>query len=227
MNAFLKLMLKGSVVSAMALTLAAVGCSDSDKETKPGAGGDSGGGKAGSATNGGSSSDAGTPNGGDPGTDGGTGGVAGGAGPTDNGGAAGADVGGAGGGGAAGVSVARFCNNLTFGTEADPMDTTLILVIGTGADKVTLSATTGECAPADGAACASIPLGPEVPVELFDADDPTTALYAGEIDSADGDNWVFYSDLSEGAEPSPIAAGGVVDVDVKTCDEYTYADVYN
>jgi hypothetical protein len=225
MNAFLKLMLKGSAVSAMALTLAAVGCSDSDKETKPGAGGESGGGKAGSATTGGSSSDAGSTNGGDPGTEGGTGGVAGGAGPTD-GGAAGADVGGAGGaGGAGGVSVARFCNNLTFGTDADPMDTTLVLEIGTGASKVTLTATTGECGPIDGAACASIPLGPEVPVALFDADDLTMALYEGVIDSADGDNWVFYSDLSAGAEPSPIAAGGVVDD--KTCDEYTYDDVYN
>jgi hypothetical protein len=217
MNAFFKLMLKGSVVSAMALTMAAVGCSDTDKETTPGAGGESGGGKAGSATGGS------TTNGGDPGTDGGTGGVAAGAGPVDNGGA---DAGGAGGaGGANGVSVARFCNDLTFGTEADPMPTTLILEIGTGADKVSFTATTGECAPADGAACSSIPLGPNVPVALFDADETSMPLHEGEIDSADGDNWVFFTDLSEDADPSPVANGGVVTD--KTCDEYTYADVYN
>ena len=218
MNAFLKLMLKGSAVSAMALTMAAVGCSDDDKDTKPGAGGESGGGKAGSATSG-------TTNGGDPGTDGGTGGVAGGAGPTDNGGASGADAGGAGGAaGANGISVARFCNDLTFGTQAAPMDTTLILEIGTGADKVTFTATTGECAPADGAACSSIVLGPDVPVALFDADDTTQVLYEGSINSEAGDNWIFFTDLSADDPPSPIAQGQAITN--AACEDITFDDVY-
>ena len=239
MNAFFKLMLKGSAVSALGLVMAAVGCSDSDKETTPGAGGDSGGGKAGSPSAAGSSTD-----GGDPSTsDGGTaaGGVATTPGGAESGGAeaggaeaGGAEAGGAaagGAGGADGLSVAKFCNNLTFDPDIDndpniddAENTTFILEIGEGADKVTFTAATGTCVPADGNACKPIPLGAETPVVLFDADAPTTPLDSGSIDSADGDNWIFYTDVSAGADPAPIVQGEAV-TDF-TCEEITYDDVY-
>jgi hypothetical protein len=89
---------------------------------------------------------------------------------------------------------------------------------------VTFTATTGACAPVDGAACTAIPIGPSVPVALFDADDTSAALYEGNVNSEDGDNWIFYTDLSEDAEPSPIAQGQAITN--AACDDITYDDVY-
>ena len=230
MNALFKIMLKGSAVSALALTMAAVGCSDADKETETGAGGEDGGGKGGTPSTGGSSTNGG---------EGGAGATAPGgadAGGAEAGGAeaGGADAGGAG-GAESGVSVAKFCNDLTFGTEEAPMDTTFILEIGEGADKVTFTATTGECVPADGEACKTIPLGAKVPVALFDADDTSAPLYEGLIDSADGDKWIFNTGLEtvEDVTPAceeppctfPIAEGNTVKPEF-TCEEITYDDVY-
>lgn len=230
MNALFKMMLKGSAVSAIALTMAAVGCSDKDKDTETGAGGESGGGKAGTPSAAGSDSKGGeggagatTPGGAD-------------AGGADAGGAdaGGADAGGAG-GADAGLSVAKFCNDLTFGTEQNPMDTTFILEVGEGADKVTFTAKTGECVPADGEDCKSIPLGAEVPVALFDADDTSAPVYEGKIDSADGDKWIFNTTIETVEEVTaacddppcnfPVAEGNTVNANF-TCEEITYDDVY-
>lgn len=237
MNAFLRLMLKGSAVSAFALTMAAVGCSDADKDTETAAGGEDGGGTGGKASTAGSSN-----NGGDPSTKGGEGGAGattvGGAdaGGADAGGAdaGGADAGGAG-GAAAGLSVAKFCNDLVLGEAPNQEDTTLVLEVGTGADKVTFTATTGECVPADGVDCKSIPLGTDTPVTLFDADDLTTPLFEGLIDSEDGDKWIFNTTVETVEEVTdacdqppctfPIAEGNTVSADF-TCEEITYDDVY-
>lgn len=245
MKALFKLVLKGSVVSALALATAAVGCSDSDKDEPAGDAG--GAGKAGSSSTAGSSSHAGSNNGGDTSTGGtpGEGGASGGATPgqggaapgeggaSGEGGAGGAkerpDIvfssGGDGAGGAGdGPAVARFCNSLTFGTEDDPMDTTMILEIGTGADKVTFTAVSGTCAPMDGEACKAIPLGTDVPVALFDADAPDTELDSGTIVSRGGANWIFYTDLTEGNSPSPIVQGAPIDS--PACDDVIFEDVF-
>lgn len=228
MNTLLKLMLKGSAISAVALMMSAVGCSDDDKGTETGAGGESGGGKGGTPSVAGS-----TNNGGDSTTKGGEGGAgattpggadAGGAvsGGADAGGAdaGGADAGGAGGADAGGVSVAKFCNDLV--TIADE-ETTYILEIGEGANKVTFTAKTGVCVPADGVACKSIPLGPEVPVALFDAAAPTDVVASGTIDSADGDKWIFNTLVN--AQDEADVDGNTVKAEF-TCEEITYDDVY-
>ena len=229
MNACFKLMLKGSALSALALVTAAAGCSDSNKDTTPGAGGDSGG-KAGSASQAGGMSKAGTANAAGDGTGGTNGGaMSGGAAGTDAGaGGVTTETGGAGDGGAGGAAsdpaIARFCNDLTFGTQQNPTDTTMVLEIGEGADKVTFTATTGHCSPVDGAACTPIPIGTDVPVALFDADDLTTAIDSGTIDTASGENWIFYTDLSTDAQPAPVIAGAPT-TEV-ACVDVTYSDVY-
>ena len=232
MNAFFKLMLKGSALSALALVTAAAGCSDSNKDTTPGAGGDSGG-KAGSASQAGGTSKSGSTNAAGDGTGGASGGAtSGGAAATDAGAGGvttetgGAGDGGAGGGGGAASdpAIARFCNDLTFGTQQNPTDTTMVLEIGEGADKVTFTATTGHCAPVDGAACTPIPIGTDVPVTLFDADNLTLVIDSGTIDTASGENWIFYTDLSTDAEPSPVVSGAPT-TDV-ACKDVTYSDVY-
>jgi hypothetical protein len=209
------------------MMMSAVGCSDSDKGTETGAGGESGGGKggtpsaAGSTNNGGDSTDKGGQGGAGP-TPGGADAGGADAGGADAGGAdaGGADAGGAGGADAGGVSVAKFCNDLV--TLADE-DTTYILEIGEGADKVTFTAKTGVCVPADGVACKSIPLGPEVPVALFDAEAPTEVVSSGTIDSADGDKWIFKTIVN--AQDEADMDGNAVS-DEFTCEEITYDDVY-
>lgn len=228
MNALLKLMLKGSAASVFALTMAAVGCSDSDKDNETGAGGEDGGGK------GGTPSAAGSSNGGESTGKGGEGGAGattpvGGAdaGGADAGGAdaGGADAGGAGAGGAdaGGTAVAKFCNDLTFGTEENPMDTTFILEIGAGDDMVSFTATTGACSPA---ACVGVPVGADIPFALFDADDPATEIHGGTLDILDGEVLAFYTDLSDAAEPAPVAAALTFDIELAECKDITYADVY-
>jgi hypothetical protein len=229
MNAFLKLMLKGSAASVFALTMAAAGCSDSDKDNENGAGGEDGGGK------GGTPSAAGSSNGGDAtgkGGDGGAGATTPGgadAGGADAGGAdaGGADAGGAGGAGGAdagGTAVAKFCNDLTFGTDDAPMNTTFILEIGAGDDKVSFTATTGACSPT---ACIAVPVGADIPYALFDSDDPDTEIDGGTLDILDGEVLAFYTDLSAGAEPAPITKASTFDLELAECKDITYADVYD
>lgn len=243
MNALYKLVLKGSLMSAFALVTAAVGCSDTNKDDEPGAGGEAG--KAGSSNVAGSTSNPGGAGGDAPTTAGtaGAGGAEGGAGPTTEGGAAGAAGGGgapaerpdivfsAGGDGAGGEggaasdpTVAKFCNSLTFGPEDDQMDTTMILEIGEGADMVKFTAVSGTCAPADGLECKPIPHGAAVPVALYDADAPDTALDEGTIKSRGGTNWIFYTDLSEDADPSPIVGGAPFES--PACEDIIFEDVF-
>jgi hypothetical protein len=221
-------MLKGSVVSAMALTMAAVGCSDSDKET-PGAGGDDG--KGGSSAHAGETSKSGSTNGGDSGDAGAKsqGGAAGDGGAKTEGGAAGVGgaAGEAGSGGASdGVATAKFCNTAVFDPDGDPetdnsVDTTMILKVGEGADEVTFTAATGKCVPADGVACKQIPAGPEVLIQLFDGDDPTTALDFGPAEILDGERLLFFTDFDANG---PIWNAAAAEEGV-TCEELTYADV--
>jgi hypothetical protein len=234
MNAVLKLMLKGSAISAVAVMMSAVGCSDSDKGTETGAGGESGGGKggtpsaAGSTNNGGDSTGKGgeggagatTPGGADAGGADAGGADAGGA---DAGGAdaGGADAGGAGSGGAAGVAIAKFCN----GTGTENAALTYILKVGEGADQVTFTATTGECAPAVGVECKAIPVGEEVAVALFDAAAPTVELYSGTVfDIVDGDEVFFYTDLDQ--NNNDIVDAFTFEDATPSCKEATYEQVY-
>jgi len=115
------------------------------------------------------------------------------------------------------------------------MDTTFILVVGEGADEVTFTATTGECVPADGVACMPLPIGPAVPVAMFDADDTTTEVYSGVINSEDGDKWIFNTTtetvevVTDACEDPPctfpVADGNTVSANF-TCEEITYDDVY-
>jgi hypothetical protein len=238
MNTLLKLMLKGSVVSAMALTMAAVGCSDSDKEKAPGAGGDDG--KGGSNAQAGETSKSGSTNGGDSSNVGGggakaDGGAAGDGGAKSEGGAAGnggAEAGGsAGEGGSGGASdgnaTAKFCNTLEFDPDQDPetdnsVPATLILQVGEGADAVTFTAITGQCVPADGVACKVVPAGPDVLVQLFNATAPTVAVDAAPLEILDGERLLFFSDLDDdNAAIWNVAAAN----EGVTCEELTYDDV--
>lgn len=234
MNAVLKLMLKGSAISAVALMMSAVGCSDSDKGTETGAGGESGGGKGGTPSASGSSS------GGDSTDKGGEGGAgattsagadAGGvdAGGADAGGAdaGGADAGGAdagaagaGAGGAAGVAVAKFCN----GTKAGGNALNYILRIGEGADEVTLSATSDECSTAVGVECKAIPVGAEVPITLIDATTPAVELYSGTVEINDGEEVFFYTDLDQ--DNNDVVEAFTFEDATPSCKEATFEEVY-
>jgi hypothetical protein len=232
MNTLLKLMLKGSVVSAMALTMAAVGCSDSDKET-PGAGGDDG--KGGSNAQAGETSKSGSTNGGDSGDAGakseggaaGDGGAEAGGAAGDGGAQASGAAGEGGSGGASeGVASAKFCNTLEVDPDQDPetdnsVPATLILQVGEGADAVTFTATTGQCVPADGVACTVVPTGPEVSVQLFNATAPTVAIDAATVEIVDGERLLFFSDVDANGAIWNVAAAG----EGVTCEELTYADV--
>mgnify|MGYP001553011401 CR=1 FL=1 len=233
MNTLLKLMLKGSAISAVALMMSAVGCSDDDKGTETGAGGEDAGGKGGKGSTGGS-----TNNGGDTTTKGGEGGagattpggadaggaVSGGAdaGGADAGGAdaGGADAGGAGGaGGAAGIAVAKFCNGTGLGN--DPL--TYILKIGEGAEQVTFTAETDACDTAVGVECKAVPVGAEVPVALFDATAPTVELYSGTTEIKDGEEVFFITTLD--GQNDVVEAFTFIDA-TPTCEDATYEEIY-
>lgn len=207
MNAVLKFALKGSVLGALAFSVAVSGCSDDGSTDEGGAGGDNGGGTkstAGSAgkTTAGSDSKGGDDGGGNGGTGGGNdvgGETGGGTAPIAGNGAGGGedDVGGqsAGGNGAggagpvAGPAVAKFCNTLTIGDKT----TTFRLDIGTGDSKVSFEADTFECTPLVNEDCTPIALGDQ-PYELFDLAKPEVVVDNGEITNIeDGDEWIFFT----------------------------------
>jgi hypothetical protein len=242
MNALFNLVLKGSAIGVLALVATAAGCSDSDNDDAGTAGSSSKGGSSGTAGKtsteagdtgaAGDSTDGGTTSGGT--TSGGTtsGGTTSGGAGGDDGSAGGPDIGLGGGdfggggdtGTGIGPSVAKFCNTLSFGANHD--DTTMILEVGTGADKVTFTATTGECVPADGDACTEIPQGANVPIVMFDADDTDTALDDGHASIGAGQEWVFYTNLGgTEADPFPVIDGGALNQNGVKCEDVTYADI--
>lgn len=228
------LILKCSLAGAVALAVAS-GCGDNkDDETPSGEAGEgnSGGSSAGSKNDGGSKSDAGsTSDAGEP-SNGGSESV-GGAGP-DAGGAANAGSGGSdlfggapGTGGAAGTPyegppVAKFCNTLYFGD--DP--TTFRLEVGTGNDKVTFTAASGECVPADGNACTEIPSGEAVTVALFDVDADTDPVDFADIAISENTQYLFVTDtdtvvVDQMEEIVPIWSGGSLKAEF-ACEDVTY-----
>ncbi len=237
MNALFKLTLKSSAIGALAFFAITSGCSSSTDDNT-GAGGDS-------STTGGSNSTAGKASttagksgtgGDDTGTTAGTGGKSSGTGGEPEGGASkggapdiegsagGPDIplgmgGDSAGGAGTGPAVAKFCNTLTFG--GDP--TTMILQVGEGATKVTFTAVSGTCVPADGAACKEIPQGTDVNVQLFDSDDPTTALDASPVDILPGQDWIFFTDV---LDSQPIWDGGTIKAGAGiSCEDITYDDI--
>jgi hypothetical protein len=190
------------------------GDTGSDGGMSPGGGGVPGGG--GSPDEGGSG----------PGVGGAVGGGGTGEGGTVDSGGAGPDpFGGASSGGAAsgyeGPPIAKFCNTLTFGTEEDPMPTTMRLEIGIGNDMVSFTASTDECVPIDGAACSAISTGAAVLVQLFDTDDDTLPVDTATIEILEDEQLLFFTDI---ADENPIW-------DVRTikptfaCEDITYDDV--
>ena len=191
--------------------------------------GGSTGGRAGAAGTAGTSTDAGaagTPDsaggaGGSGATDaGGTGGDDGTAGDPGAGGGGAGVPGGEGGTGGVGdddPAVAKFCNTLTFGDET----TTMILEIGEGSEKVTFTADTDECVPADGEACTPIPVGADVRIQLFDSEDPSTALDDAPLDIDPGVAYVFNSNVDGG---QPIWEFGPV-ADFAACSDFTFEDL--
>jgi len=241
MNALFKLMLRGSAIGALSLVAMAAGCSDDDKDggSTPGAAGDDSGGKSGggSSNGGGTKSEAGEPGSAGDKPDGGTAGTAGtgGTGGDNGGGEPGAgglpSDGGSpplGNGGAPSVGTgpaeAKFCNTLSFGDA----DTTMILEVGTGADKVTFTAVTGHCAPPDGQACREIPTGAEVSLVLFDQDNTSSPLDEATAEILEGEDWIFYTKLvGPSSDPSPAVDGVTVDQDVAECKDIVYDDVLN
>jgi hypothetical protein len=104
------------------------------------------------------------------------------------------------------------------------MATTMVLEVGEGADKVSFTAKTFECAPVDGAACKEIPTGVGVPVTLFDSDDLATPLDSGTITSHSGSSWIFYTDLSKDTDPVPLINGAPIDS--PACEDVIYEDVF-
>ena len=247
MNALFKFALKGSAVGAMVFLAAAAGCSDSSKDDDTSGGGDSGNNKAGSSSKAGSASKAGASNGGDA-TDGGvtgnggassagasTGGASEGGDTTaqggveNNGDAGGPDIvtgqggelGNGAGGAGTGPSVGKFCNTLTFGKDA----TTMVLVVGEGADKVTFTVPYGSCSPADSEACTTLPQGAEVPITLFDEDDLNTPLDEKVAEIGAGEDWIFFTDLEgSGQDAVPIVGGGPLNK-TSSCESITYDDI--
>lgn len=238
MNAWSKLVVNGSMLGLLA-TMVVVGCGDDNKDSngdnqggEPAAAGSSSGGKSSGGSNstpdagepsGGTSSEAGATTGGVPaqgGTD---------QGGTDQGGAnqGGADQGGAGGTGPETwdetISVARFCNGLS-GVEDQNM--TFILEVGEGNDKVTFTANSHTCAPVDGAACTTLPLGQEVPVVLYEEGDDEP-WYEGTINSEAGDQWLFTTFVdSDGEVFFPGLDGTTTNGLGLACNNLTYDDVY-
>jgi hypothetical protein len=233
MNALFKLTLKSSAIGALAFFAIASGCSSSSDDT-PGAGGDSNT-TGGTNSDAGKSSTAGTKSG-TGGDDTGTGGAKNGTGGEAEGGASkgGApDIEAAGGspdiplsmggesagGAGTGPAVAKFCNTLTFG--GDP--TTMILQVGEGAAKVTFTAQSGKCVPADGVACKEIPTGDAVLVQMFDADAPDTALDFSPVTIKAGQDWIFYTDVQDS---EPVWDGGTLKADSGvTCEDIKYTDI--
>ncbi|HEY3497068.1 MAG TPA: hypothetical protein VGK73_20355 [Polyangiaceae bacterium] len=176
-------------------------------------------GKAGNSSGGSSSGSGGTDAGGEGGNEptGGTSpGGQGGSGAEGGEGEAGGNAAGAG-GADDGPAIGKFCNDLTFGTEENPMPTTMILTVGEGDDKVSLTAVTGECAPA---ACIEIPTGTDVLVELFDADDPNTALDSNTTTIPAGSAGIFYNEVGEGG---PVWQGFFLEEN-ESCADFTYDD---
>ena len=237
MKALFKLLLKGSLVGAIAMATA-TGCGD-DSSDEGGEGGEgnsggstagtqntSGSANAGEPSNGGSTSNAGGPSSagaaGDGGTDSGTGGT--GAVGGEGGSATGPNpFGGApseGGASYEGPPIAKFCNTLSF----DGADTTFRLEVGEGVDMVSFTASTGECVPADGAACREIPTGADIVVSLFDLDDDSAPLDFSPIEIVDNEQWIFYTDLTDGAEPTPIWNGGSLKAGF-ACEDIIYDDI--
>jgi hypothetical protein len=227
----MKLVLKGSVVAVLASGVV-TGCG-SDKDD-----GDTGG-EAGQPSTGGSNTAGTKSNEGGGGADAAGGGNEGGTpalggstagGETAIGGEAsgGAAQGGAAQGGASGMAVGKFCNGIVLTTDEDGAggapevdnDTTFRVELGVGDDMVEFTATTGECAPADGEACTPIPVG-NVPYKLFDAD-TETELDSGMVPMiADGEEWFFWSEIFEGF---PVLSGDTAPSMV--CADTTYDDLF-
>ncbi len=242
MNALFKMMLRGSAIGALTLVGVGAGCSSDDNGgTTPGAAGDdSGGSSSAGKSSGGTKSDAGGPGAGGDRPNGGSGGTNAG-GDNVGGDNVGGDPGlagappigpaeggspafGAGGetGTGTGPSVAKFCNTLEF----QGADTTMILEIGEGAEKVTFTATTGECAPPDGEECKEIPQGDDVVVAMFDADDTSEPLDVKGAPVGAGEDWVFWTDLEVvGDQNQPVIAGTTINQNVATCEEIVYDDI--
>jgi hypothetical protein len=220
-----KVLLNASLAGMVVLSVA-TGCGgDDDDDVNTGNGGEDSGGAAtggtdhgagepsdAGATSGGASSGGagvppgGTPSAGAPAAEGGAsqagaGSIFGGA-PTSGG--AGADA-----------AVAKFCN--TLGGDA----TTLRLEIGEGINKLTFTAASGECAPADGQDCTEIPSGQAVVVSLYDEANDTAPLHVNPQKIGDGQSWLFFVE-KKGANVSWSARalkGGVA------CEDVTFSDL--
>lgn len=195
-----KVLLNASLAGMVVLSVA-TGCGgDDDDDVNTGNGGEDSGGAATAGTNQGAGagepSDAGATSGGA--SSGGAGVSPGG---TPNAGAAPAEGGAsqagagsifggaptsAGAGSGADAAVAKFCN--TLGGDA----TTLRLEIGEGINKLTFTAASGECAPADGQACTEIPSGQAVIVSLYDEANDTLPLHVNPQKIGDGQSWLFF-----------------------------------
>lgn len=111
------------------------------------------------------------------------------------------DQGGSGGGGSAtagtgstppgGAANGKFCNQIT--VDGEPV--TLTLSIGTGSERLLLSAASGECLPVSGRACGPIPTGAGIPVTLLAGSEPIVT-YPANID--DGESWLFVAYTDDG-----------------------------
>jgi hypothetical protein len=101
-------------------------------------------------------------------------------------------------------ALAKFCNVLTHAGIA----THLRLEIGDSASKVSIEADTDECLPFVGTACTSIPTGNAVPIALFDRD-TNQRLYAGTLKITAHQAWVFWADISSGADATPLVQADI------------------
>lgn len=233
MKSLAKTFAYGSAVLAVVIASSVSGCSSSDSKGTgaAGSGGTGTGGTSGGSSGGTSSAGhAGTSNStggstiGAAGADT-TGGSAGastiGAAGADTMGNAGADTMGAAGATGTGTAVGKFCNTVQFGTQADPMDITLRLEIGTAPDVVTIEALSGTCVPTSGA-CKSLPLGTDVPVKLIDPGAGDALLDSATVTIADSDEFVFYSDLGT---DGPVIKGGTLDTSQTTCSDFQYSQL--
>ena len=139
--------------------------------------------------------------GGSPGTEGGTTSVAGKAtggsggsrpsgGSTATGGTAGSGTGGG------GTAVGKFCSDITYNSAS----ISLLLEVGSGANKVSFVTKSETCTPLVNTACSSIPLGSAVAVALIDpSTNPPTTLYLNTANIKAGQAWVFFASFNGSA----------------------------
>jgi len=115
-------------------------------------------------------------------------------------------------------AVAKFCNEVTINGAAVDME----LRIGTGANMVSIVATTGTCKPVVNHACSPIPIGSAVPVNVFDKANNEVWMAMPKI--AAGDAWVFSLYFNDATQMLGFA--GKQETTAAQCSSTDFGDLF-